>query len=156
GADISPQGLVTLTWTNPTGSTVNGDIVRRSGAGSCPAGASDGTVIGDASLRTSQTDTPTGLLVGSSYCYSVVVTDGSGDYSAPDSVTVAASSVPPATNLNADTSTPGQVTLTWTNPTGDNVNGDVVRRGAAGSCPTSATDGTAIGPATLRSAQTDT
>jgi putative peptide zinc metalloprotease protein len=62
---------------------------------------------------------------------------------------------PPATGLSADTSTPGEVSLSWALPSAADVAQTVVRRADGGGCPTTATSGTPIGGTTVRSSQTD-
>jgi N-acetylneuraminic acid mutarotase len=72
-ADTSVTGQVTLSWTNP--GALAGDIVRRDVSAICPASASDGSAVGNTSVRTSQLDaagTP-----GTEYCWSVFTTNGS-------------------------------------------------------------------------------
>jgi len=153
-ADTSTSGQVTLSWNNSFGGNVAGDVVRRDASNSCPTSATGGTGIGDTTLRTSQVDTSVSL--GTSYCYTVFVTDGSGDYSVAKSiiVSVPVSTLSPVSGLQADTSVSGQVGLSWSNPSG--IAGDVVRRGSSSSCPAAATSGTGIGDSSLRTSQVDT
>lgn len=77
-ADTSVPGQVTLGWTNP--GSLAGDIVRRGASSSCPASVSDGTAVGNTSVRSSQVDA-TGT-PGSAYCWSVFTTDGTTNSSA--------------------------------------------------------------------------
>ena len=62
---------------------------------------------------------------------------------------------PPPGEASADTSTPGEVTLTWTLPAEGDVAGITVRRGDDTACPASPTSGTAVGGSSLRSSQVD-
>jgi hypothetical protein len=80
--------------------------------------------------------------------------DGVGNWSDVSSDSIDYETMPqPVTNLSADTSTSGQVTLTWTNPS--SLAGDVVRRGSATSCPASVLAGTGIGGTSTRTSQVD-
>jgi putative peptide zinc metalloprotease protein len=80
-----------------------------------------------------------------------------GGATGSDGQTADGGSQPPAaaTNLSADTATPGQVTLSWTLPSGADVAQTVVRRGDGSACPASAGSGTAIGATTVRTGQVD-
>jgi N-acetylneuraminic acid mutarotase len=82
--------------------------------------------------------------------------DANGTWSAvsSDQIDYETVAVPqPVTNLAADTSVTGQVTLNWTNP--GSLAGDIVRRGTSSSCPASASDGTAVGATSVRTSQAD-
>jgi N-acetylneuraminic acid mutarotase len=73
---------------------------------------------------------------------------------ASDSIDYETAPVPqPVTNLQADTSVPGQVALSWTNP--GTLAGDIVRRADASTCPVNAGDGTPIGGTTVRASEVD-
>jgi putative peptide zinc metalloprotease protein len=63
---------------------------------------------------------------------------------------------PPATDLSADASSPGELGLSWALPSDADVEQTVVRRGDGSDCPATATSGTQIGGTTARSSQTDT
>jgi putative peptide zinc metalloprotease protein len=62
---------------------------------------------------------------------------------------------PPATGLSADTSTAGEVVLSWALPSSADVAQTVVRRDDSGACPTTVTSGTPIGDTDVRTSQTD-
>ncbi len=82
GGYNSSTQVVSLLWTNPsatstTGATT-GDVVRRGNVnGACPSSSTTGASIGGTGLRTSESDSVSGLTQGL-YCYSVFATNAVG------------------------------------------------------------------------------
>jgi len=82
--------------------------------------------------------------------------DSGGNWSAvsADSIDYETVTTPqPVTNLQADTSIVGQVTLSWTNQGAPA--GDIVRRDVSTNCPAAETDGVGIGDNSARSSEQD-
>lgn len=82
--------------------------------------------------------------------------DANGVWSAIASDSIDYETAPPqqpVTNLQADTSVVGQVTLTWTNPA--SLTGDLIRRADSASCPVNAGDGTPVGSTSVRTSELD-
>ena len=63
----------------------------------------------------------------------------------------------PVTNLHGvvHRAAPGQITMLWTNPGANDLAEIIVRRGPAGDCPKTITQGRRIGGTTIRESQTD-
>src|SRR5205085_379087 len=154
-ADVSQPREVVLRWTLPTGTTIQGVVVRRNEGSACPTTTNAGTPIGPTTARTSQIDTT--VFAGATYCYAVFALNGDARASTPVTVTARTPPPPqPVTGLSADTSRPGEVSLSWSLQTGVRVRGVVVRRGNGTACPSSTVAGTPIGPNSVRSSQLDT
>ncbi len=78
---------VALSWTNPGDSDYTGVTIRRATGDTPPTTPTDGDPVTDvAAPGTTYTDS--GLDAGTDYSYSFFAHDGSGNYSAPDSIMV--------------------------------------------------------------------
>jgi WD40-like Beta Propeller Repeat/Dipeptidyl peptidase IV (DPP IV) N-terminal region len=78
----STSQLVSLSWVNPgatsTTDAPTGDVVRRGNVNStCPSSSTSGASIGGTGLRTSESDSVSGLTSGT-YCYAVFATNSAG------------------------------------------------------------------------------
>jgi hypothetical protein len=147
-----------LRWGLPHATDLMGIVVRRGRGGACPASVSAGVAIGGTTPRAAQTDTSE--IDTRTYCYAVFAYDGSGNRSAaavvrdvsnPGDVTPP----PPVANLRATLTPEHHVALSWVTPARAGVRAIVVRRGAAGACPTGPTSGAPVGGRALRHAQVD-
>ncbi len=138
------DGIVNLSWTNPTDPDFAGVKLMRKTTG-FPANPSDGTLAYDG---TAQTFPDTGRTNGVTYYYGAFTYDDVPNYSS-GAVASATPAGPPDTtppgNVSNFTATAGnaQITLTWTNPTDPDFAGVKIVRKAL-SCPTSPTDGTLV------------
>jgi hypothetical protein len=141
------NGQVMLSWTAPSDPTVAGVVVVRQ-TGQAPTSPTDGTQV----YQVTQTQfTDTGLANGQTYFYKVFTYSTAGGttlYSDP-TVSPSATATPQAPQLPAPVQSltaqagNGQVTLSWTVPSGSGIAGVVVVR-QTGQAPTSPTDGTQV------------
>jgi hypothetical protein len=89
---IPASASIDLSWTNPTGATLTGVMIRRAEGATPPASATAGTRVTDADYpATSFTDT--GLEPGTQYSYAFFAHDGTPSYAT--SATVTATTVAP-------------------------------------------------------------
>ena len=150
-------GKITLRWSNPHASDLAGIVIRR-GVAACPATASDGRQIGNASVRTVQVDLR--AVDNTRYCYAAFAFDANGNYSAAateSGVINRGDLTPPGpvTALTVATNARGQIVVSWKNPQRAGVASDVVRRSVAPNCPTGPSSGTPVGDQSLRRSQVD-
>jgi hypothetical protein len=149
---------VTLSWTDPSTSTLVGVAVLRATGSTPPTSTANGKVVATLGKPT-HTFTDTNLSSATTYSYTLIAYDKVPSYSTPVSTTAqtaAATAPPPVTGMSAsDTGT--SVTLTWVNPTSTSFTGVMIRRATGSTAPATPTAGTLVNdtaaPATT---QTDT
>jgi Fibronectin type III domain len=138
----SESTSVTLAWKDPAGPGLTGVIIRRARGTNPPLSPTSGTFVTDTDPFTT-TITDTGLKPGTKYSYAVFAHDNVPDYAAAADVSTA-TAPGPVTHLKAANETDTQLTLSWTNPTGDAFTGDVIRSATGTTAPTSPTSGKAV------------
>ncbi len=137
---------VSLTWTNPADTDLDGVVIRRAIGAAPPSSPTAGTFVED-TLGSSLTDT--GLESATQYSYAAFAYDEVLNYSAAATISVTTTSTDPTppgpvTGLSVTAKTSVTVSLSWANPSDSDLTGVMIRRAAGGTAPTSPTSGTLV------------
>ena len=140
---------VSLSWSNPSDSDLEGVMVRRAVGETEPASPSAGTLVADVAKGTTAL-TDTGLASGTQYSYAFFAHDAVPNFAGGVSMTV-------KTAEAADTTAPGpvsgvavtgttstSVSLSWSAPSDVDTEGVMVRRAAGSTPPATASSGTLV------------
>jgi len=138
---MASNALVTLTWTNPIGSTFAGTQIQRK-IGSAPTNATDGVTV-YAGMATIFTNTGLGNLT--TYYYGAFCYDATPNYSVGVTTNATPADVYPPGNITSLTASYSNQTvyLQWVNPTDSDFAGVQIQRKTSGN-PTNASDGTTV------------
>jgi hypothetical protein len=131
-----------LKWKDPIGKGFSGVIIRRASGKAPPSSPTAGVKV--ASVGTSTTDlTVSGLKAGSGYSFALFSHNLATTLHAKADTLTATTTPHSVTHLTAHAGS-GTVKLSWTDPSGSDFNGVVIRRAVGNNAPRTRFDGTDI------------